>query len=844
MNEFFRCVAEAVLENGIKGLAGMVIGGPYVYAVGESAIKKYRERRRDKQQHADFLELANVKLEDARIQVVQIVNDAVAKLPASALPSDDEIIDLVQYISCIPDAVRQSLKRPEDPTGTSLPVGFALNSANDIVKVLPARLPRFKANMIVPHRPALTLVRLLGMGGFGEVWYVRHDSIRSLSGAIKFCFDKNGRDLIHEADLIDRVMAAKHHPNIVPLKDAHLEGDTPWLLFEYVGGGCLTDSIHSWAALANEQRLPKVLAAIEQLVQAIAHVHLLANPIVHRDLKPSNILRDEDNHMFRVTDFGIGSVTAKEMNLLESRGQSTQGGRLLSYMRGSHTPTYSSPQQRRGDDADPRDDVHALGVIAYQMLTGKLDSGPGTGASRALKRMTVPDEIAELILSCASEELEDRPANAAVLLKQLRALGKPETIRVPEIFVPLVAAPVPAVDAATEYAKWKQQVDELKAKAMTSADASDYARAVELMANVPVKQRDEATMQLWAKKRDRLATVWSQVESGWKELHDDELVSKLEEVLSLHPEHPRAKPWLAQFGTSDQRRKAKIVKLKAGDRLEIPLPGGQKMAFAYCPAGSFRMGSPATEKVRSEDETQHKVTLSSGYYMGVHPVTRGQFAAFIAKSNYKTEAETLGGGHMWAGKEWKLDPACNWRNPGFAQTDDHPVCVVSHNDALAFTKWLTSQPNQPHAVRLPTEAEWEYAARGGTTTPYYFGSVLSGEQANCDGNHPYGTTTKGPYLEKTTAVGAYAAKFPHPWGLADVHGNVWEWCADWYEAEFYKRSTESDPMCVDGVQTYRVLRGGSWNNHASSCRAANRSGDEPAYRGNSIGFRLCFSLGR
>ena len=773
MNEFFRCVAEAVLENGIKGLAGMVPGGPYVYAVGEGAIKKYRERRRDKQQHDDFLELANVKLEDARIQVVQIVNDAVAKLPASASPSDDEIIDLVQYISCIPGAVRQSLKRPEDPTGTTLPVGFALNSANDIVKVLPPRLPRFKANMAVPHRPALTLVRLLGMGGFGEVWYVRHDSIRSLSGAIKFCFDKNARDLIHEADLIDRVMAAKHHPNIVPLKDAHLEGDTPWLLFEYVGGGCLTDSIHAWAALANEQRLPKVLAAIEQLVQAIAHVHLLANPIVHRDLKPSNILRDEDNQTLRVTDFGIGSVTAKEMNLLESRGQSTQGGRLLSYMRGSHTPTYSSPQQRRGDDADPRDDVHALGVIAYQMLTGKLDSGPGTGASRALKRMTVPDEVSELILSCASEELEDRPANAAVLLKQLRALGKPETI-VPETIVPLVAAPVPTADSVTEYAKWKQHVDELKAQAKTSAEVSDYARAVQLMANVPAKQRDEATMQLWTTKRDRLATVWTEVESGWKELHDDELVSKLEEVLSLHPEHPRAKPWLAQFGTADQRRKAKIAKLKAGDRLEIPLPGGLKMAFAYCPANA----------------------TMDGFYTGIYPVTQAEYQAVIGTNPSHFKGSTL------------------------------PVEQVSWDDAVAFCEKLKLSSGQ--AIRLPTEAEWEYACRGGTTTEFYFGNALNGTQANCDGNNPDGTTVKGPYLQKTTPVGSYAEKYPHPWGLADVHGNVWEWCTDWYDSE----------------QKYRIVRGGSWSYDPGDCRAALRDYYAPDRRVNYVGFRVCFSLGR
>ena len=272
---------------------------------------------------------------------------------------------------------------------------------------------------------------------------------------------------------------------------------------------------------------------------------------------------------------------------------------------------------------------------------------------------------------------------------------------------------------------------------------------------------------------------------------------------------------------------AKPKELKAGDRLEIPLPGGLTMKFAYCPAGSFQMGSPAAEKDRRDDETQHKVTLSRGYYMGVHPVTRGQFAEFIAKSNYKTEAETSGGGYMLTGKECKLDPACNWRNPGFAQTDDHPVCFLSHNDAIAFTQWLT---NQPHAVRLPTEAEWEYACRGGTTTEFYFGNALNGTQANCNGNNPDGTTVKGPYLQKTTPVGSYAGEFPHPWGLADVHGNVWEWCTDWYT------------YWSDSEQKHRMLRGGSWRSDASSCRAACRCAFMPAVRYAFIGVRVCFSV--
>lgn len=441
MRAFLRCVAEAVVEVGLKGLADMVPGGSYVYSVAEKTLDKWRKRGKEKQDREEFLALANAKLDQVRAEAVQVVREVCAAVPAGVTPAPDEAIDLELYLESIPAAVRQSLKRAEDPAGTTVPATFALNSADDVVKLLPARGLRFHPGDAVAGKPGWILERLLGTGGFGEVWLGRHTRMSSLCGAIKFCFGQTGRDLIHEAALIDRVMAAGRHPNIVPLLDAHLEGDTPWLMFEYVPGGDLTDWIHTLAGQPPEKRLPKVTAAIRQLADGVAFFHGLPQPIVHRDLKPSNILLDRINKKLRITDFGIGSVTAREINRADGRGQSTRGGRLLSCLRGSHTPLYSSPEQRRGDDPDPRDDVHALGVIAYQMLTGRLDSGPGTGAKRVLERCGASSDLVELVLNCASEELEDRPASAtAIRLPGAVTILKPP----PELMVaPLPPAPAP-----------------------------------------------------------------------------------------------------------------------------------------------------------------------------------------------------------------------------------------------------------------------------------------------------------------------------------------------------------------------------------------------------------------
>ena len=226
------------------------------------------------------------------------------------------------------------------------------------------------------------------------------------------------------------------------------------------------------------------------------------------------------------------------------------------------------------------------------------------------------------------------------------------------------------------------------------------------------------------------------------------------------------------------------------------------------PKGKFLMGSPETEEKRVKDENQHEVTISQNFYMSATEVTQAQWQKVMGT------------------------------NPSFFKGDQLPVEQISWYEAVDFCKRLSEMPEEMKAsrnYRLPTEAEWEYACRAGTTTTFNFGSQLNGTQGNCDGRLPYGTDMKGPYLEKTSAVGMYQA---NAWGLHDMHGNVWEWCSDWYEE--YPVASVTDP---NGPATGldRLVRGGGWGDGAVGCRSARRFGDGPSGRVDGLGFRVALS---
>ncbi len=183
--------------------------------------------------------------------------------------------------------------------------------------------------------------------------------------------------------------------------------------------------------------------------------------------------------------------------------------------------------------------------------------------------------------------------------------------------------------------------------------------------------------------------------------------------------------------------------------------------------------------------------------------------------------------------------AINGSNPSdFESRGNYPVERVSWFDSQSFCESLNALGGAPEgfAFRLPTEAEWECACRADTTTPFFWGSTLNGDKANCAGNDPYGGVSKGRYLSKTSAVGSYT---PNGWGLYDMLGNVYDWCADWFSD--YGSGPQTDPTGPSSG-SYRVLRGGCWDDCAKNCRSAIRSSNDPTNRDYLVGFRLV--LGR
>ncbi len=227
------------------------------------------------------------------------------------------------------------------------------------------------------------------------------------------------------------------------------------------------------------------------------------------------------------------------------------------------------------------------------------------------------------------------------------------------------------------------------------------------------------------------------------------------------------------------------------------------MEFVYIKPGTFTMGSPSNEPERDQDERRHQVTLTQGYYLQSTEVTQGQWQ------------QVMGG-----------NPS-SFKNCG----SDCPVEQVSWEDAQQFIKKLNRMEGTDK-YRLPTEAEWEYAARAGTRTPFSFGNCLSTDQANYNGNYPMPGCGKGQYHKKPVSVGSFPS---NAWGLHDMYGNVREWCQDWYGD--YPSGSTTDPKGPSSGE-YRVSRGGCWINCARSCRSAYRGRVAPGRRVFSLGFRL------
>ncbi len=762
---FFRFVAKAAMD-----CAGMGFAGDFAAELlPEMARRVYGGWAKDRPPSQAACELEAVAaLPDHEAR--RLAEEAI-RLEFAAVPADLHL-SLVKYLTRLPAQARQT-RAGDGP----LVIGRPL----DVMPLLPARLPRFTAGQQAPGFPDWRLEELLGQGGFGEVWKARHPHLPPV--ALKYCLDPAAaRFLRNEADLLGRIIAQGRHEGLVALLDTALCTDPPCLKYEYVSGGDLAGLVPRWQKESPGRRAVLALETVARLAGTLARLHALSPPIVHRDIKPANVLIGADGKA-RLADLGIGAVAAPTGSAVQTTA-----------LRGACTPLYASAQQLRGEEAHPRDDVFALGVVWYQLLTGQLGDRPQTDWREELHGKGLDEAGMEVLGRCLAVRPERRWADAGAVLRELEKLREgmcddPEEEELGD----------DPLDAAARLQRRLARAQENIARARVLAEQRhDYLGAVRVLERLPGALRDEAMVEGLRERHGRRQELRARIRKESKLLKFEGLHDRLAEYLALAPDD------------EEMRRLLDVVPYRPG-REAVNECG---MSFVLVPAGEFVMGSAEGEAGRHHDEgPTRRVVMENAYYLGIHQVTQGQYQAVMGSNPSLFRAV--------AGEDARA----------------FPVEHVSWEDAVEFCRRLSEMPGErrrKRKYRLPTEAEWEHACRAGSRDPFAFGGSLGSGDANCDGRHPYGSRLKGTFLRRPSVVGSYKA---NAWGLFDMHGNVWEWCQDWYDGG--PRRAVGGPK----TGTMKVMRGGSWQNHARLCRSASRESMTPTYRGPASGFRVVLEVG-
>jgi serine/threonine protein kinase len=417
---FLKFVAKAALN----AFGGGVVGDAVDFAadVATDVWNWWGKGRSEEERRADVEALVQAPPAEVQQQVSAVVREVAGDLPTA------EQLLLETYLTQMPAVARNSLRRPHDPRGNTVPPSRGLQTSRDLIPLLPTRFPRFKPGDRPPGIGDWELVELLGVGGFGEVWKARNPHFEGVSPvALKFCLDSAAKDrlLRHEAGVLNQVMKQGKHPGIVALLHTYLGADPPCLEYEFVNGGDLSGLLFQQL-----QKDPAGLSPVTahefvlQLARTMSSAHQLKPPVVHRDLKPANVLceQTQEGVRLRITDFGIGGVAAERA--IEETRRSRSKYSQLTAVGGAYSPLYASPQQMEGAQPEPRDDVYALGVIWFQLLVGDLTKGAPTGGGwrKTLAGRGVSEKALALLDQCFEGDAAERLPTATDLAQRLEEL--------------------------------------------------------------------------------------------------------------------------------------------------------------------------------------------------------------------------------------------------------------------------------------------------------------------------------------------------------------------------------------------------------------------------------------
>ncbi len=746
-------------------------------------------------------------------------------LTRSGLFSADE---LSAFVGALPPD-----RRPKDAQGL----------ARELVQA--GKLTRYQAAAVYQgKRKGLvfgdyTVLELIGQGGMGQVFKARHGTMQRIV-ALKV-LPRRAMQLASNVKRFQReVRAAARlmHANIVTAYDAGEQEGTYYLVMEYVDGRDLA------AVLADEGPLP-VPQAVDYVIQAakgLSYAH--GEGVIHRDIKPGNLLVDRRGTV-KILDMGLARMSSAGGRAGSEDSESlTTSGQMMG------TCDYMAPEQAEDTRrADHRADVYSLGCTLYRLLTGKRPYEADSTIRILLAHREAPIPSVRDTRSDVSPGLDAVCQQMMAKLPEHRPQSMDELIVALEACVtaagPVLPPPVPGAPlgdtALTSFLQNLSQAGTPPAPPLPTQYGEDTYRS---------EEGQETSREVWRrfiplKRQGRQLSSYLGAAAGAIYVWAGVVAAILIIVALLIPfvgggrgsqadrtggaDGSTPPPAIAPF-TSEE---AAELQAAWAERLETPveLVNSIGMKLVLIPPGEFDMGTAAAEieqlLTRARDRElsrgyvgrlphegpQHHVRITRPYYLGVCEVTQEEYRRVVGVNPSHFSAE--GVGHAEAtGRD----------------TSRFPVECVSWDAAEVFCQQLSAWPEERAAgrvYRLPTEAEWEYACRAGTTTHFPFGDDTADlpEYGWC-------TTNVGGITHR---VGGKAS---NPWGLYDMHGNVLEWCRDWFAKDYYERSPTDDPEGPAGNE-FRVVRGGSWvSPDTDSLRSACRDYFAPHFRARYLGFRV------
>ena len=649
---------------------------------------------------------------------------------------------------------------------------------------------------------------MLGQGGMGAVYKAVDQRFGNIVALKQTLVDGEQLRKAFQREAV--LLNGLRHAALPVVMDYFTEGNGVFLIMQYIPGKDLAELLEQKGGpFPSEQ----VLWWADQLLDALDYLHNHQPPVIHRDIKPHNLKLAERDQII-LLDFGLAKESA------EVSSETSKSTSVLGY-----TPSYAPFEQIQGSGTDARTDIYSLAATLYHLITGV------TPADALTRTGAVVNSQPDPLIPANQINSEVTPAVAAVLMHamSLNREHRPSTAH--EMRNALREASYRPIHSARETHVIGNQASTKVKDATVAAVASSQRKTIQSPAPVSDPEKTTVTPEDLAGRSKRWIVVgvillivaaaavafvlWQKSKTVTPPVAQQQPAVEAPKPASPQPTANAIpiKSFAFDLVTTDD--KGAITNRSRGEAkyFSEDLGTGITLDMVLIPAGNFLMGSPDSEKFRFGEEGPQRNVGVPSFYMGKFEITQAQWQAVANLPKIKLD----------------LNPS-----PSNFEGVDRPIQNVTWDEAQEFCARLSKKTGRKW--RLPSEAEWEYACRAGTTTPFYYGENITSDLANYNGQEPYDKGPRGIIRKQTTVVGKTG--FANTFGLYDMHGNMWEWCLDPWHENYRAAPLDGSVWESGGVNSLRIVRGGAWNRSANNCRSAYRLKIAPGKRYDVIGFRV------